>query len=219
MKQDGKHEADLRVRRSEGMASAPPRRCGPGGFVTWMLVAAMGVIGCSPSSDGLDDASATTASAELRFPGSTETIDGLGRAVLEALSRSDTVALAELRLTEREHNDVVWPELPAARPKVNFPIDFAWSNIEMRDRRSLTRLLPVFDGLDAHFRTVQCRGATQTFETFEVLTDCWTIFDVEGREGPFEAQLFKDVLVRGGGHKIFRYYDEMPRRHDPARAG
>ncbi len=219
MKQDGRHEADFRVRRSEGMASARPPRRGPGGFVTWMLVAAMGVFGCSPSDDRVADTPATTGSAELRFPGSTETIDGLGRTVLEALSRSDTVTLAELRLTEREHNEVVWPELPAARPEVNFPIDFAWTNIELRDRRSLARLLPVFDGLDARFRTVQCRGATQTFETFEVLTDCWTIFDVEGREGPFEAQLFKDVLVRGGGHKIFRYYDEMPRRHDPARAG
>lgn len=155
----------------------------------------------------------------LRFPGSTETIDGLGRMVLEALTTSDTMTLAGLRLTEREHNEVVWPELPASRPEVNFPIDFAWTNIEMRDRRSLTRLLPVFDGLEARFGAVQCRGATRAFRTFDVLTDCWTIFEVEGKEGTFEAQLFKDVLVRGGGHKIFRYYDEMPRPHGPAQAG
>lgn len=219
MKQDGRHEADRQVRSREGTAALRSPRRGPGGFVTWMLLVVLAGAGCSASDGGSDGGPAVTESAELRFPGSTETIDGLGRTVLEALTVSDTMTLAALRLTEREHNEVVWPELPAARPEVNFPIDFAWTNIELRDRRSLTRLLPVFDGLEARFRTVQCRGAKQTFATFEVLTDCWTIFDVEGREGPFEAQLFKDVLVRGGGHKIFRYYDEMPRRHDPAQAG
>jgi len=75
----------------------------------------------------------------------------------------------------------------------------------------------MFEGLDATSLGVQCLGGTQAFQTFEVLTDCWTLFTVEGREGTFEAQFFKDVLVRGGGHKIFRYYDEPPRRHDAAR--
>lgn len=183
-------------------------------LATGVALAACGVIERESAAADVD-----AQDGALRFPGSTETIDGLGRMVLEALTRSDTVTLAALRLTEREHNEVVWPELPASRPEVNFPVDFAWSNIEMRDRRSLTRLLPVFDGTQARFQTVQCRGGIQTFQTFEVLTDCWTIFEVEGREGRFEAQLFKDVLVRGGGHKIFRYYDEMPRRQGPAQAG
>jgi hypothetical protein len=155
----------------------------------------------------------------LRFPGSTETLDGLGFRVLEGLVSGDTLALGELRLTAQEHNETVWPELPASRPELNFPVDFAWTNIEIRDRSSLSRLLPVFDGLGVRLRTVQCRGAAEAFRTFRVLTDCWTIFDVEGREGPFEAQLFKDVIVRGGGYKIFRYYDAAPRRHDAARAG
>lgn len=184
-----------------------------------MLVAVLATLGCSDSEDGSRGDRDQQDGAELRFPGATDTLDGLGRTALEAIIRADTSTLAGLRLTEHEHNEVVWPELPASRPEVGFPIDFAWTNIELRDRRSLSRLLPVFGGLEARFHTVQCRGGTQTFETFHVLTDCWTIFDVEGRDGPFEAQLFKDVIVRGGGHKIFRYYDEMPRRHDPAHAG
>ena len=183
------------------------------GVVTWLVVLMVFVAGCSAP----DLEERTTSSAEVRFDGSTETLDGLGRMVLDALVRADTLALGSVRLTEDEHNGVVWPELPASRPEVNFPLDFAWTNIELRDRRSISRLLPVFDGLEARFRTVQCRGETQAFESFRVLTDCWTLFDVEGREGPFEAQLFKDVVVRGGGHKIFRYYDDLPRRYDRAR--
>jgi hypothetical protein len=189
----------------------------PGGISTWILVLASTFAACSGSGDesGVEVEAAQVEAAkvsELRFPGSTQTLDGLGRTVLGALAASDTTTLAALRLTEQEHNEVVWPELPASSPEVNFPIDFAWTNIELRDRRSITRLLPIFGGLEAGFLTVQCRGGTQTFETFHVLTDCWTLFELEEREGPFEAQLFKDVLVRGGGHKIFRYYDGLPRR-------
>lgn len=219
MKQDGRHEAGFRIRRSEGRAAYRPPRPGRGAFVTWMLLVAItAASGCSASEDGSDGDTPAPGGVELRFPGATETLEDLGRTALEAVMRADTVTLARLRLTEHEHNAVVWPELPASRPEVNFPIDFAWTNIELRDRRSVGRLLPMFDDVEARFRAVQCRGATQTFESFHVLTDCWTIFDVEGREGPFEAQLFKDVLVRGGGHKIFRYYDGPPRRHDPALA-
>jgi hypothetical protein len=184
----------------------------PAGISTWMLVLASTLAACSGSGDEPGAPPRAAEVGELRFPGSTRTLDGLGRTVLVALAASDTTTLAALRLTEQEHNEVVWPELPASRPEVNFPIDFAWTNIELRDRRSITRLLPIFGGLEVGFLTVQCRGGTQTFETFHVLTDCWTMFELEGRDGPFEAQLFKDVLVRSGGHKIFRYYDGLPRR-------
>jgi hypothetical protein len=102
---------------------------------------------------------------------------------------------------------------------VNFPVDFAWTNIQVRDRSSLSRLLSIFGGMEVRLGTVQCRGESRTFESFRVLTDCWTIFEVEGPQGPFEAQLFKDVIIRGGAYKIFRYYDGPPRRHDSARAG
>ena len=46
-----------------------------------------------------------------------------------------------------------------------------------------------------------------------VLTDCWVLFEEAG-EARAEIQLFKDVLFRNGGFKVFRYYDEGPRRVD-----
>ena len=198
-----------------GAVRQPPVTCGSRfGLVTWMALFMAFVMGCSAP----DFEVTAEPSTDPRFDGSTETLEGLGRTVMDALISADTVTLASVRLTEEEHNGVVWPELPASRPEVNFPLDFAWSNIELRDRRSMARLLPVFHELEARFRAVQCRGEAQDFESFRVLTDCWILFDVEGREGPFEAQLFKDVVVRGGGHKIFRFYDQPPRRYDPARA-
>lgn len=146
-----------------------------------------------------------------RFPGSAVSLDDLGRTVLRALAAGDAAALARVRLTEREHDDVVWPELPAARAEVGFPADYAWENIERRNARDLERVLPWYgDRAPEHVR-VECRGGLEEFETFRVHTDCWEVFRVGGGP-PLEAQLFKDVLERGGGFKIFRYYaDRAPR--------
>jgi len=132
--------------------------------------------------------------------------------VLEALAAGDTLALEALRLTEEEHNEVVWPELPASRAEANFPVDLAWENITLRNRRDLTRILPWYRGRTARFREVECRGETQEFASFFVRTDCYIVFDTAA-EGRLEAQVFKDVLVRNGGYKIFRYYEEAPRAH------
>ena len=159
------------------------------------------------------DAGDVTASDALRFEGAVATLDLLGEQVLAALTRADTAALERVRLTEREHNDVVWPELPASAPEVNFPLGFAWQNIETRNLRALRRIVPIYRSRDLGFQRVECRGGTQTFETFHVLTDCWIVFNTAESPQVYEAQLFEDVLVRGGGHKIFRYYDEEPRSY------
>jgi hypothetical protein len=144
------------------------------------------------------------------FPGSAASLDDLGRGVLEALAAGDSAALEDFRLSEAEHNDVVWPELPASAPEVSFPVDMAWLNIHMRNRSALVRISPFYEGRSPTYGTTECRGDTERFETFDVLTDCWVLFEIDGDAGRLEAQLFKDVLVRGGGYKIFRYYDEAP---------
>lgn len=154
-----------------------------------------------------------TADGRARFPGSADTVDEVGVLVLEALVAADTQALAAVRLGEHEHNRIVWPELPASRPEVNFPLDYAWANIEMRNASSLARILPLFEALRPSFQRVECRGPTEEFRTFEVLTDCWVIFADAESGDILEMQIFKDVLMRGGGYKVFRYYDEQPRRY------
>lgn len=174
-----------------------------------------------PAASGCSDANAAAdvAAAEaLRFQGSHAALDLLGEQVLSSLVRADTAALQRVRLTRHEHDDIVWPELPASAPEVNFPLGYAWQNIEIRNGRALRRILPIYRDRALGFQRVECRGSTQTFESFHVLTDCWMVFTAESPQ-VYEAQVFKDVLVRGGGHKIFRYYDEEPRPYRGARSG
>jgi hypothetical protein len=145
------------------------------------------------------------------FDGSAPSLDALAGEVLDALSHGDLGSLERVRLTEREHNEIVWPELPVSAPELNFPVDFAWANIQTRNASALGRIDDFYEGLATLLVSAACLGETQTFETFRVLTDCWVTFSRDGFEELYQAQLFKDVVVRGGGYKIFRYYDEVPR--------
>lgn len=168
----------------------------------------IGSAACGPA-----EASSDADDASLRFAGSQPTMEALGRHALEGLVRQDESALGAVRLTEEEHNGVVWPELPASAPEINFPVDYAWTNVENRNRRALARLFPVFADRSFGFQGVECRGPTETFGTFSVRTDCYLLFVVDEKPDRWEIQAFKDVLIRGGGYKIFRYYDEEPRRY------
>lgn len=133
-------------------------------------------------------------------------LSSLGRIVVEAIGRTDTATLEGLRLTEHEHNDLVFPRLPAGQPPQNFPVDIAWTNIRTRNSVAVLRLFERYGGEPSTFETVECVGETERFEGFEVATDCWTEFtDPEGNRQ--RAQLFRHALSADGRYKIFRYYD------------
>ena len=163
------------------------------------------VLGCSSDQQ-----------ADVRAEGWARSMTALGAAALEAFALGDTAALGKHQLTRSEHDQEIWPELPAARSGSGFTSEMAWENISRRDRRARSRNLTWFDGRRPSLVRVECRGATQDFESFQVYTDCWVRFRM--REGEAEAQLFKDVVERGGGYKIFRYYDEGVRLLDDAGA-
>ena len=111
--------------------------------------------------------------------------------------------------SREEYTEVVWPELPASNPSLNVPIEYVWADIETRDRSALIRLAPLFEGLAAELEDVACLGDVQTFDTFRVHTDCWvTLWTPSGKQ---RIQLFKNVVERGAGYKLFRYYDDVLR--------
>ena len=137
--------------------------------------------------------------------GGEPSLEALAETAWAALQGGDTAVLARLRLTEGEHNDRVWPELPAADAAVNYPVDQAWHNIELRDRAALERLLPRWRGSGHTLEGVRCIGEPAPFHCFEVLQDCWLKVRAPGGWAE-DVQLFKDVLVWRGEHKLFRYY-------------
>ena len=192
--------------RSEGR-SAVDERCAGAPAPFWAACALV----LSLAACGADGQAASVSRAAAPFPGSAPSIEVLGQRVLDALVSGDVETLEGFRLTEAEHNQEVWPELPASAPEVNFPVDFAWSNIQTRDRAALLRILPRYAEREVTYEGTECRGETEAFETFELLTDCWVSFHTPDGVA-FEARVFKDVLERAGGMKIFRYYEHDPER-------
>ena len=160
-----------------------------------LLLCLAALCACSPAGAGEHATAPDAAVASLA---------GLADSAWAALVRGDTSAMERLRLSERAHNTLIWPELPAARAEIAYPVDLAWQNIELRNAAARVRLLRRFADGAPRLRGVHCAGETKHFETFLVLTDCYLALDDAGDVRSF--QLFKDVVVRNGEHRIFRYY-------------
>lgn len=141
-----------------------------------------------------------------RLPGSAGSLAELATTVLVGLAAADTLGLEAVRLTEVEHNEMVWPELPASAPEVNYPVDLAWKNIRTRNRAALSDLFGVYENRKLRFVDAECRGPSEAFESFVVHTDCWVTLERDGDPMP-PQQIFKDVLDWDGELKIFRYYE------------
>ncbi len=113
------------------------------------------------------------------------------------------------RLTETEHNEVIWPELPVAQGEYAYPVDIAWRNIQLRNGAGARRAIARFAGLEgARYSETRCLDEPAVFDSFTVEQDCHVGFFRDGTD--YRVQIFKDAAVRGGGFKIFRYYDEAP---------
>ena len=204
-------ECAIRRRRPLSRPGSPRR---PGSPVFLLAVCWMALLAGCRLPGGGDPAGIAP------FPGSGRSLAEVGRRALDALEAGDRAALAALRLSRDEYMDVVWPELPASAPDLNVPIEYVWADIEARDRSALARLAPQFGGLAAKLVDVACTGGVEEFETFRVHTGCRVVLRTPSGSH-HRIQLFKDVVERGAGFKLFRYYDSMlrPVGTDPAGGG
>lgn len=144
---------------------------------------------------------------EPRLSGAAPTVDSLGAAVWAGLVTGDTAALRQLRLSEAEHNEIVWPEQPAAKqPSAQENLDFWWRNIEVRNRAALDNLFTRFRGSAMEFLAVDCPGEARSYDSFRALTGC--VLVLAGQDGPARVAAFRYVIEMDGVYKLVRYYDE-----------
>lgn len=214
-----------------GAGSGAPRRSSWGArAVARAVVLAAVVVGCGgEASEAVADGAGAAVRTSQRdglgverrngappgpeasaLAGAAASLDALGRGALRAVARGDTAGLRRLRVSREEHRDVIWPELPESEPSLHVPWDFVWANLERRNSAALARILPRYDGWSVAYRGTDCPGDVHTFATFRVLTGCRVrVEDPEGRS--LVVPLFEDAVERGGGWKLFRYYDHRPR--------
>jgi hypothetical protein len=137
-----------------------------------------------------------------RLQGGTRSVEGLVEQFVEALNRGDTAAMHRLRVTEWEHNTLLWPEFPASRPELNMPVEFAWFNLSKRSVRDAARLARQYRNAGIRPVATTCRKQIQQYATFEVHGDCVvTLVDKFGVRHR-DAQLFGSLVKMDGRFKI-----------------
>lgn len=132
----------------------------------------------------------------------------LGESVWTALSAGDTVALRRLRVTQAQHDSILWPEQRAERPALeSFPLDLAWQNIQMRNRAALDELVPAFAGGDGRLVQTTCDAETRRFPSFDALAGCALI--IEGPDGRRQqVEPFRYAIRLGDEFLVLRYYSD-----------
>lgn len=174
--------------------------------VVLIVVTLLSTTGCdtAPAS-----AAASRAEPSQALSGGAESLGGLAVGILSALAANDSAALEAFRLTEAEHNEILWPEFPVARQQGHeFPVHLAWESIQLRNSAGINRLLAVYGGAEIRSGGVSCAGAADDFPSFTVLRDCRvTVVTPDGAAR--ELQMFRSVVVRDGRYKIVRYEREL----------
>lgn len=154
------------------------------------------------------DAGADTASrvpAAAFASGGAASLQALGAGVVSAMAAGDTAALARFRVTEQEHNELLFPSFPAAQEDPPFPAALAWENIQTRNAAALYGWLPAFRAQRPVFAGVACAGPPERYPTFTIHQDCAvTLRRPDGTTGT--AALFRSAVEMGGRFKVIRYH-------------
>ena len=125
-------------------------------------------------------------------------------AVLEALEKRDEARLRQLALSEREFREIVWPELPAAKPERNLPFSLVWSDLRVKSDAALAGTLQEYGGRKLVLSDIWFRAGTEQYQSYIVYRiPTLRVIDEAGID--HEIRLFGSILERGGRFKVFSY--------------
>jgi hypothetical protein len=138
------------------------------------------------------------------LPHAARTAGELGREVVAALERRDVARLRQLAVNDVEFREVVWPELPAARPERNLPVEYVWNDLRTKSEAGLRRLLAEYGGQRLEFVRLAFDGETTQHRTYLVRRNAITV--IRGEDGgERQLRLFGSTIERHGGFKVFSY--------------
>ena len=147
---------------------------------------------------------ACSCASRVEFDNALDTPEALARAVLDAVAGNDRASLERLTLSEGEFHDLVWPELPAARPERNLPADYVWTDLHQKSRAALARLLARHGGRRYQLESVTFKGESTVYATIQVKRESELfVRDAEGTVHSLRA--FGSMVNRRGRYKVFSY--------------
>jgi hypothetical protein len=146
----------------------------------------------------------TTACTRGRVANAESSPEALAVAVLNAIHHRDTDRLRQLALNEEEFRDVVWPELPAARPERNVPFGYAWTDLRSKSEAALAGTLQRHGETPLEFVGIRFTGGMTQYRTYVVRRDAALLVrDPAGHEE--EIRVFGAMFEQNGQFKVFSY--------------
>jgi hypothetical protein len=133
-----------------------------------------------------------------------DSAEALARAVLSAVEKRDIESLNNLALNEREFRDLVWPELPAARPERNLPFSYVWGDLHQKSDARLRQTLAKHGGNGYELVSIAFTGGTTDYPSYRVHRDSEIVLTTRDSQRKTE-RLFGSVLEQGGRFKVFSY--------------
>ena len=132
--------------------------------------------------------------------------DQLGLAVVDALNRQDIEQLNRLRVQREAYLDWIWPAFPASRPPSNFPVNFAWTNLNKKCNVGMKKWIAHFGGVNLKFVDIRFDQPKETYAGFQLLRGTvLTLQNVAGEKR--ELEILGSVVVKNGRYKLLSYED------------
>jgi hypothetical protein len=124
--------------------------------------------------------------------------------VLAAVEASDLATLTDLRVDEREHNELLWPEFPARNQNVQ--LAFAWANLNTRSHTNARRAISTWGGQELARTALRFERGIASYPTFELHNG--TAVDAQTPDGrEVELRFLGSLLELDGQWKVLSYKD------------
>jgi len=147
---------------------------------------------------------ARPATGERKLFHAAASIEDLVRQVLAAVEAEDMQGLTDLRIVEREHNELLWPEFSAEDQNVQ--LDFAWDMLNTRSHTNQGRAIGTWRGKGLEFLAVRFERGIERYKTFAAHRG--TVVTARTAAGEeVEVRFIGSILELDGQFKVVSYKD------------
>jgi hypothetical protein len=142
----------------------------------------------------------------LPLTGGAPSLEGLCRAVLEAIGAGSVDDLLALTVTRREFETILWPEFPESRPATGLlPVD-GWRVLGNRLHAGSRGAVSDHGGTAWSFVRIEATAGVQSYRNFRLHRGIVLVArDADGVERRFD--FLRAAVERGGRFKIYSLRD------------
>jgi hypothetical protein len=148
----------------------------------------------------------TSREGTSRLSNACDSIEDLGKQVLEAVYNKDIERLKAMAISAKEYENYIWPQSPISKiKKWQEKYDFIWNQQFSKSSLSLRQMLARYGGRQYALVRVRFEDDTTDHTIYKAHRDARLIVrNPEGKE--VELNLFGSIVEMDGQFKIMSFY-------------